>query len=149
MKTALKSILAFLVAAVLLTAAALPVFAETPAADDCCTDAYDVDCCTVPNNDDCCNDAVPVSAAASAAEAEEAETGSPSVKAIAAAVAVGLTATVGAVCMGWGIVRAVQSIARQPEAEGGIRTTLTLGLVFIETTIIYALVIAILIIFVL
>lgn len=38
---------------------------------------------------------------------------------------------------------------RQPEAEGKIRTTLMLGLVFIETAIIYALLVVILIIFVL
>ena len=41
------------------------------------------------------------------------------------------------------------AIARQPEAEGKIRTTLMLGLVFVETAIIYALIVAILIIFVL
>ena len=44
---------------------------------------------------------------------------------------------------------AVEGIARQPEAEGKIRTTLMLGLVFIETAIIYALLVVILIIFVL
>ena len=42
-----------------------------------------------------------------------------------------------------------ESIARQPEAAGNIRTSLMLGLVFIETAIIYALIVAILIIFVL
>ena len=40
-------------------------------------------------------------------------------------------------------------IARQPEAESKIRTTLMIGLVFIETAIIYALLVVILIIFVL
>ena len=40
-------------------------------------------------------------------------------------------------------------IARMPVAEGKIRTTLMLGLVFVETAIIYALIVAILIIFVL
>ena len=43
----------------------------------------------------------------------------------------------------------ISGIARQPEAEGKIRTTLMLGLVFIETAIIYALLVVILIIFVL
>ena len=38
---------------------------------------------------------------------------------------------------------------RQPEAEGKIRSTFMLGLVFIETVVIYALIIGILIIFVL
>ena len=39
--------------------------------------------------------------------------------------------------------------SRQPEAADKIRTNMMLGLVFIETAIIYALVVAILIIFVL
>ena len=42
-----------------------------------------------------------------------------------------------------------EGIARQPEAEGKIRTTMMLGLVFLETAIIYALLVVILIIFVL
>ena len=45
--------------------------------------------------------------------------------------------------------KSAEGIARQPEAEGKIRTTLMLGLVFIETAIIYALLVVILIIFVL
>ena len=57
-------------------------------------------------------------------------------RALASGLAVGLAAAGGA-------------IARQPEAEGKIRTTLMLGLVFIETAIIYALLVVILIIFVL
>lgn len=74
---------------------------------------------------------------------------SVSSKALAAAITVGLVATAGAIGMAWAIVKSVEGIARQPEAEGKIRTTLMLGLVFVETAIIYALVIAILIIFVL
>ena len=70
-------------------------------------------------------------------------------KAIAAAIAVGLAAAAGAIGMGIAIAKAAEGISRQPEAEGKIRTTLMLGLVFVETAIIYALVIAILIIFVL
>lgn len=70
-------------------------------------------------------------------------------KAIAAAIVVGIAAAAGAIGMAWAIVRSVDGISRQPEAEGKIRTTLMLGLVFVETAIIYALVIAILIIFVL
>lgn len=72
-----------------------------------------------------------------------------SAKAIAAAVAIGLAAAGGAIGMGVGIAKSVEGISRQPEAEGKIRTTLMLGLVFVETAIIYALVVAILIIFVL
>ncbi len=69
-------------------------------------------------------------------------------KAMAAAVAVGLAAAAGAVGMGIAIAKSVEGISRQPEAEGKIRTSLMLGLVFIETAIIYALIVAILIIFV-
>ena len=70
-------------------------------------------------------------------------------KAIAAGIAVGLAAAAGAVAMGIATSKSTESIARQPEAEGKIRTTLMLGLVFIETAIIYALLVVILIIFVL
>lgn len=70
-------------------------------------------------------------------------------KAIAAAIAVGLAAAAGAIGMGLAIAKSSEAISRQPEAEDKIRTTLMLGLVFVETAIIYALVIAILIIFVL
>ena len=42
-----------------------------------------------------------------------------------------------------------EAMARQPEATSQIRTTMMMGLVFIETVIIYALIVAILIIFVL
>ena len=55
----------------------------------------------------------------------------------------------GAVAMGIAIAKSSDSIARQPEAEGKIRTSLMLGLVFIETVAIYALIVAILIVFVL
>lgn len=51
--------------------------------------------------------------------------------------------------MGIAIAKTNESIARQPEAEGKLRSTFMLGLIFIETAIIYALVVAILIIFVL
>lgn len=70
-------------------------------------------------------------------------------KAMAAALCVGLAAAAGAIGMGWAIAKSSEGISRQPEAEGKIRTGLMLGLVFIETAIIYALIVAILIIFVL
>ena len=90
-------------------------------------------------------DEVP-NASESAAEAQEEAIG---LKAIAAGIAVGLAAAGGAVAMGIATSKSTESIARQPEAEGKIRTTLMLGLVFIETAIIYALLVVILIIFVL
>ena len=97
----------------------------------------------------------PAFAAGAPAEGEpnpQAETGESStigLKAIAAGIAVGIAAAGGAVAMGLATAKSTESIARQPEAEGKVRTTLMLGLVFIETAIIYALLVVILIIFVL
>ncbi len=94
--------------------------------------------------------AVPALAAdAPGAAAAQAEDGSLGSKAIAAGIAVGIAAAGGAVGMGLATAKAAEGISRQPEAEGKIRTTLMLGLVFIETAIIYALLVVILIIFVL
>ena len=96
---------------------------------------------------------VPVMAAEPAADGAVEETvandGGISGKAMAAAIAIGLAATAGAVAMGIVITKAVDGISRQPEADGKIRTTLMLGLVFIETVVIYALFVSILVIFVL
>lgn len=70
-------------------------------------------------------------------------------KALAAAIAIGLAAAGGAVGMGIAAGKTVEGVSRQPEAESKLRTTLMLSLVFIETAIIYALLVVILIIFVL
>ncbi|MBQ8532196.1 MAG: ATP synthase F0 subunit C [Clostridia bacterium] len=86
---------------------------------------------------------------AAVAVAEEAADNSAGMKAVAAAITVGLAAAAGAIGMGIAIAKSVEGISRQPEAEGKIRTSLMLGLVFVETAIIYALIIAVLIIFVL
>lgn len=94
--------------------------------------------------------AVSVSAAEETAQAQEAEEASSTgSKAIAAAIAVGLAAAAGAIGMGIAVAKSNESIARQPEAASKISSTMMLGMVFIETAIIYALIIAILIIFVL
>ena len=86
---------------------------------------------TVPALAASSTDTAAAPAAAETAQTQSDDTGS---KSIAAGIAIGLSA---------------EGIARQPEAEGKIRTTLMLGLVFIETAIIYALLVVILIIFVL
>ncbi len=86
---------------------------------------------------------------AAAAQLVENAASSTGSKALAAAICVGLAAAAGAIGMGWAIAKSSEGISRQPEAEGKIRTSLMLGLVFIETAIIYALIVAILIIFVL
>ena len=83
------------------------------------------------------------------AETQEEEDSSIGLKAVAAGLAVGIAAAGGAVGMGIVAGKSTEGISRQPEAEGKIRTTMMLGLVFIETAIIYALLVVILIIFVL
>lgn len=83
-----------------------------------------------------------------AAEAAAAESSTGS-KAIAAAVVVGIVATAAALGMAIAIGKSAEGISRQPEASGSIRSSMMLGLVFIETVVIYALIVAILIIFVL
>ncbi len=69
-------------------------------------------------------------------------------KGLASAIAIGLAAAGGAVAMGVATAKSSEAISRQPEAEGKIRSTFMLGLVFIETAIIYALLVVILIVFV-
>ena len=70
-------------------------------------------------------------------------------KAIASGIAIGLAACGGGIGMGIIGGKAAEGISRQPEADSKIRTNFMLGLVFIETAIIYALLVVILIIFVL
>ena len=77
---------------------------------------------------------------------EESATG---LKALAVGLAIGLAAAGGGIGMGIVGGKAADGISRQPEMEGKIRTTLMLDLVFIETAIIYALLVVILVIFVL
>ncbi len=84
-------------------------------------------------------------AAVSIESAQAAATGT---KAIGAGVVVGLAALGGGIGMGLAIAKSSEGTARQPEAADKIRTVLMLGLVFIETVVIYALIVAILIIFV-
>ena len=96
------------------------------------------------------NGSAPAPDAAQTQQSESAQTDSSlGLKAVATGIAIGLAAAGGAVGMGIAAGKSVEGIARQPEAESKIRTTLMLGLVFIETAIIYALLVVILIIFVL
>ncbi len=124
MKKSFKGIMTVLILVIMMLAVAMPAFAagaETEAAVD-------------------------TTAVSTEAVTEDKTLGD---KAWSAAIVVGIAAMAGAIAMGWAIAKSVDGISRQPEAEGKIRTTLMLGLVFVETAIIYALVIAILIIFVL
>ena len=90
-----------------------------------------------------------VHAAEGEAAVEEAASDSTGDKAMAAGIVVGLAAAAGAIGMGVAVAKSTESMARQPEIAGKINSTMMLGMVFIETAIIYALIIAILIIFVL
>ena len=80
---------------------------------------------------------------------QTADSGATSGKALASGIAIGIAACGGAIGMGMAVGKSAEGIARQPEAEGKIRTTMMLGLVFLETAVIYALLVVILIIFVL
>ena len=64
----------------------------------------------------------------------------------AIAVLVGIGAGIG---IGMATAKAVESIARQPEASGKIQTSLLLGCALAEATAIYGLIVSILIIFML
>lgn len=92
--------------------------------------------------------AEPETVAAEAAKDDGGE-GLLKTKAIVAGAIIAAVATAGAIAMCVAINGASKNIARQPEAAGNIRTNVMLGLVFIETAIIYALIVAILVIFVL
>ena len=70
-------------------------------------------------------------------------------KALAVGMAIGLASAGGAIGMGMVGGKAADGISRQPEMESKIRTSLMLTMVFIETAIIYALLVVILVIFVL
>ena len=52
-----------------------------------------------------------------------------------------------AIAMGWAISRAMDALARQPEAERAIMRTLFIGLAMIESLAIYVLVIVLIILF--
>ena len=92
------------------------------------------------------SDAVATSETGAETEAVDNSIGS---KAIAAGICVGIAACGAGIGMGLTTAKSSEGISRQPEAADKIRTNMMLGLVFIETAIIYALVVAILIIFVL
>ena len=70
--------------------------------------------------------------------------GATGTTAIAAAIA-GLTGVAAAIAMGLIAYKSVDGIARQPEADKKIRSAMMLGLAFAETTAIYGVLVAILI----
>jgi len=66
--------------------------------------------------------------------------------AIAAALAIGLGTIGPGLGQGNAAGKALEGMARQPEASGNIRTTLILSLAFMESLTIYALLIAIMLV---
>lgn len=78
--------------------------------------------------------------ASEAAAAAPAATGGISA-AVAALFAIAIAAFGGSIGMGLSISRAVEGIARNPEASGKIMTTMIIGLALIESLAIYTLVI--------
>jgi F-type H+-transporting ATPase subunit c len=66
---------------------------------------------------------------------------------VGAALAITLGAMVPALAMGRAIVQALESLARQPEAERSISRTLFIGLAMIESLAIYVLVVVLIILF--
>jgi F-type H+-transporting ATPase subunit c len=64
---------------------------------------------------------------------------------LGAAFAIGIAAAFGALGQGRGLAAAVEAIGRNPGAVGPIRITMIIGLALIESLVIYALIIAFLI----
>ena len=122
-----RIIMAVLALTILLLAISIPVFA----AGD--TDTEDVQLISQLEDD----------------TQQESENNTVKYKAFSAAILVALASVAGAVSMGIAVKSASEGMSRQPEAASSIRTNTMLGLVFIETAIIYALIVAIIIIFVL
>jgi F-type H+-transporting ATPase subunit c len=69
------------------------------------------------------------------------------VSTVVAALAIALGVMIPAQAMGRAILQALESLARQPEAEKSITRTLFIGLAMIESLAIYVLVIVLIILF--
>jgi F-type H+-transporting ATPase subunit c len=66
---------------------------------------------------------------------------------VMALLAIGIGILGPAIAMGWSISRALDALARQPEAEKAITRTLFIGLAMIESLAIYVLVIVLIVLF--
>jgi F-type H+-transporting ATPase subunit c len=66
---------------------------------------------------------------------------------VAAVLGIALGVILPAFAMGWAISRAMDALARQPEAERSIMRTLFIGLAMIESLAIYVLVIVLIVLF--
>lgn len=66
---------------------------------------------------------------------------------VAVIIGIALGVMMPAIAMGWAISRAMDALARQPEAERSIMRTLFIGLAMIESLAIYVLVIVLIVLF--
>ena len=66
---------------------------------------------------------------------------------IVAVLGIAFGVTLPAIAMGWAVSRAMDALARQPEAEKSIMRTLFIGLAMIESLAIYVLVIVLIVLF--
>lgn len=66
---------------------------------------------------------------------------------VAAVLGIAFGVMLPAIAMGWAISRAMDALARQPEAERSIMRTLFIGLAMIESLAIYVLVIVLIVLF--
>jgi len=66
---------------------------------------------------------------------------------VAALLGIALGVMLPALAMGWAIARAMDALARQPEAERSIMRTLFIGLAMIESLAIYVLVVVLIVLF--
>jgi F-type H+-transporting ATPase subunit c len=92
----------------------------------------------------------PIAIAAEAAaggEASDAQMGYFSMAAIACGLGIGLAALGTGIGQGIGLAKAAEGVARNPGASGKITTTLIIGLAMIESLCIYALVVALILLF--
>jgi len=89
--------------------------------------------------------ALAVASPALAQEHDAAETRKNIFQYIGAAFAIGFAAAFGALGQAKGLAAAVEAIGRNPGAVGPIRITMIIGLALIESLVIYALIIAFLI----
>lgn len=88
-----------------------------------------------------------LTAAVAFAEGAEAAAGDgSSMKYLAAALAIGLAAAAGSIGQSRAAAAALEGIARNPNAQNKIFTPMILGLALIESLVIYALIIALLLI---
>jgi F-type H+-transporting ATPase subunit c len=86
-------------------------------------------------------------AAAAGAPADAAKFGFYGTVAFASAIGIGIAALGTGIGMGLGIGRAVEGIARNPEASGKIMTTMIVGLALIESLAIYTLVVVLILLY--